>query len=115
MGVAVTTCAAWQLCVREGQQVGPAVHALRMLGQCIAMTCSALHWIESAPVPPFPANVAVKTCRTAVWGALEESQIYFMAIVTLAGLLSVGRLRNEQRAESYQGEEFAHCSHHGSS
>jgi hypothetical protein len=76
------------------------------------MTLAAIHRIESAPVPPISADVTIKTRRIAVWGALEESQIYFMAVVTLVGLLGIGHRRNEQRAENYQGEEFAHCSHH---
>ncbi len=115
MSVTVTTYAGWQLCVREGQQVRPAVHALGMLEQRVAMALATIHRIESAPVPPLTADVAVKTCRIAVWGAPEESQIYFMAVVTFAGLLGEGYLRNEQRAENQQGEKFAHCSHHGSS
>jgi hypothetical protein len=113
MGVAVATCTGWEFGIRETMQGRFAVHTLGMLGERFGMTVSAVHRIESAPMPPLPANVTIETRRIAVWGAPEKSQIYFMAVVTLAGLLSVGCQRNEQRAENHQGEEYAHCSHHG--
>ena len=112
MGITVTTCAAWELCVREAMQGRLAVHALGMRDERIAMTVAAVHRIESAPVSSVAANVAVETLRIAVWGALEESQIYFVAIVTGVFLLSVGRLQHEQRTKNQNRGEFAHRCHH---
>jgi D-arabinose 1-dehydrogenase-like Zn-dependent alcohol dehydrogenase len=115
MGIAVTTLARGKFCIGKAMQCRRPVHTLGMFKQRVVVTSSAVHRIESAPVPPLPTDVAIQTCRVAVWGALEESQIYFMTVVTLVGLLGVGHLRNERQAENHQGEEFAHCSHHGSS
>ena len=92
VGITMTTHARRELCVREAQEVRPAMHALGMRDQRVAMTLATVHRVESAPVPPLPTDVAVKTCRVAVWSTLEESQIDFVAIVTRVLFLGVGRL-----------------------
>jgi hypothetical protein len=91
------------------------MHTHGMFGEHVSMTSSTVHRIEPAPVPAFPADVAVEAFRQTVRSALEVNQINFVAIVTGILFLSVGCLQPEQQAGDQESEGLMHASHNVSS
>ena len=89
-----------------------AMHTYRLLGEHLGMASATIHRIEPAPVPAFPANVAVEAFRQTVRSAFEMSQIDFVAIVTGIFFLSVSRLQSEQQESDQDGEGLAHDDYH---
>jgi len=59
-----------------------AVNTHGLLSDNFAMTCTAVHRIESAPMPAVRADVAVETFRRSVRGTLELNYVDLMTIVT---------------------------------
>ena len=86
------------------------MHAYYLFVDNFSMTTRTINRIEPAPVPAFPANVAIKAFRGAVRGALKERHIDFMAIVAGVFFLGVDRLKHEQQAGHQKGGQFAHWS-----
>ena len=93
MDVAVTARAGGKLHTRNALYSLRAMHTYRLLGEHLGMASFTVNRIEPAPVPAFPADVAIEAFRQTVRSALELSQINFVAIVTGVLFLSVGRLQ----------------------
>ena len=80
------------------------MHAHNLFVDNLSMTTRTIDRIEPAPVPAFPANVAIKAFRGTVRGALKERHIDFVAIVAgMFILLGVDRLKHEQQAGNQDG------------
>ena len=68
------------------------MHAHNLFVDNLSMTTRTIDGVEPAPVPTFPANVAIKAFRGAVRGARKERHIDFVAIVARVFLLGLDRL-----------------------